>query len=78
MSKHLTVGKLRQMLEGVPDDVVVIGNECDHTYRPIWSISGYTTVLRDADDQYTEDLFVGEELGEETEYGVRTKAFIIE
>jgi hypothetical protein len=78
MSKYLTVGELRRMLEHVPDDVIVVGNEFDHTYRPFWSIGGYTTVLRDEDDQYTEDIFVGEELGEETEYGVRTKAFIIE
>lgn len=77
---RLTVGAIRKALEGVPDDAIVVGDECDHSYRQLFAVA-YTTVLDDGNGQYTEDLFIPEEgdgIGEETEYGVRIRAFVIE
>lgn len=79
MSK-LTVGQLKKALENIPDDTLVVGHEYDHSYRNLWEY-GYTTVLDDGNGQFTQDIFVpeaGDGIGEQTEYGTRIRAFIIE
>ena len=78
---ELTVGYLRELLKDVPDDTLVVGDECEHIYRQMWSSGvGYTTVLDDGDGQFTQDIFIpreGEGIGEQTEYGTRIRAFVI-
>jgi hypothetical protein len=78
---NLTVGDLRKLIENVPDETPIVGDECDHMYRQLWeSGTGYTTVLDDGSGGFVEDMFItefGDGIGEETEYGKRIRAFVI-
>lgn len=75
---YLTVGELRNMLTSVPDNVPVLIECGDHEYRQLYARAPhYGTALRDG-SVFTEDIFIGTEIGEDTEYGIRVEAFIIE
>lgn len=74
----LTVSELRAALEHLPGDVmVVIDQERDHEYDATFS-TDYTTALYDKRRRvFTEDIFVSDELGEDTEYGTRVNVLVL-
>lgn len=78
---NLTAGELRRMLMLVPDNVPVLIECGDHEYRQLYAQGPrYGTALRDG-RVFTEDIYVCDRdtgIGEDTEYGIRVEAFIIE
>lgn len=71
---YLTVGKLRELLEGVPDDVDVLIQD-DYSLEKVWeSGTGYSTAVYCDDGEIEADIYTeGVILKERT---VR-KAFVI-
>ena len=79
---NLTVGMLRKMLENVPDDTPVLTEFGDRNfYQAFISGTGYTTALEERRNFYNEDIYLtesGEDIGEETDLGVRKRVFIVQ
>ena len=75
---NLTVSQLRAAIEHLPGDVmVVIDQERDHEFDGVYS-ANYLTALYDKRRRvFTEDIFVSDELGEDTEYGTRVNVLIL-
>lgn len=71
--RPLTVKKLREILNEVPEDAVVLIPNGDHSYRDAYAES--TTALKESPYNYTEDH--GEKYTPESEYGTRVSVIII-
>lgn len=69
----MTIGKLRQLIAGLPDDAAVLVTAPDHSYRVPRVVAG--TALYAPRMGWTEDY--GEADTPEKEYGKRTKALLI-
>lgn len=72
----LTVGELKSAIKDIEDNVLVVINmERDHQYEPGFSVENGTALLENG--TFTEDIFISNGIGEETEYGKRIKVLII-
>ncbi len=74
-----TVGELRQLFEGVPDNTPLVGGLSDHTWRPVEA--KVTTALCQPgkvgwNRRWVEDY--GEELTPEATYGPRVQVLAVE
>jgi len=74
MRGYLTVKKLRDLLEGLPDDAPVIQSASDHSYRRV-TFTPHTALYDAATDAWTEDY--GEDETPEEEYGKRIEVVIV-
>lgn len=68
-----TVGKLKQLLEQLPDDAIILQAGYDHSLEPVQFSIG--TALQESRNQYCEDF--GESLTPESEYGTRVVALLV-
>jgi hypothetical protein len=72
--RNLNVGKLKKLIEGLADDVLVVGPAPDHEYRQVDGEA--TTALIDEESRcMTEDH--GEDVTPEADYGKRITVLVI-
>lgn len=71
--RPLRVRELKSLLEGVPEDALVVTPSFDHSYRDVEA--GEATALASHVGSYTEDH--GEDITPEAEYGKRIKVFVV-
>lgn len=73
--KPITVGKLKSIINGLPDNTPLVTPSPDHSYR-FCDIIKDTVLYNSNTKQLTEDH--GESVTPEAEYGKRIDAIIIE
>lgn len=69
-----TVGDLRKLIDGKPDDMPLVRPAEDHEYRQAYA--QVTTALKGRGGAYTEDH--GEEVTPEAQWGKRVPVLLIE
>lgn len=69
----MTVGKLKKELDGVADDVIVMAPTSDHSLTEVHCAP--STGLRSQRGSWNRDY--GELMTPESEYGKRTKIFLV-
>lgn len=71
---NLTVGDLRKLIEGVPDETAVLTARFSHEYSQCWqSGSGYGFALHDKDgDIFSEDIYVPFAFVDDDDYNGQT------
>lgn len=70
----LTVGKLKKLIEDVPDNVPIVQQGMDHTYEPV--VIKFMTALFDCEDRTINEDF-GEDITPQSKFGKRKEVIVI-
>lgn len=73
MGNRMNVGRLKKLLETLPDDVMVLTGTSDHEYTEA-SVS-VTTALNTGKNDWMEDS--GEDVTPEADYGKRVQILLV-